>query len=828
MKRKIWIPVLLSVAILVSALCVFVGSLTYGERTVNETITVDGKLNDTGWQNADWILVNSRNGYYQENLVIDAFCFSYALRSDASNLYLGIKLQCAPHLTESPSQTGSTNVRFWFDCTPDQTEDRTGLFDISYDGKSCKVTRADIAANPVSALTSDKENTYFEIAFPLSELGYQKAKGLSVDVTVSDPVEGDGKYIALHCIQCADALPWKETSAYLRLNLDALALQKNIKIKEYTVTGETGDLDCDGLVTSFDMTVLLQYLAGKQAIPDDVLLQADLNEDKTVDEKDAALLEEYICGIHTRFMKDCSHPVISVRNLDGGAFERTCSLCGYREVVEKKGSVRIAYIPIDNRPCNYERVIYMAESAGMELLVPDEDLFRTALDNMTPNKNGTTYGDREKLLQWIQETDKICDYFVLSLDQLLSGGLVASRWMSNTDLTLEYKIADAVIDLCRNNTVVLFDTVMRLASTINYQGYEMNEYNALRTYGQKARKTLTGNQLTVENIIAGYRYDTNGNPISSTLSESTLSAYHASRARKLKLADYILRRAGDDLNFIYFGVDDSSPQTTIQTNEINYLKNLMGERGVLSAGCDELGACGVTRIAALVYGSVDINVKYYGPGENRAADSYDIGTLGSNVDIHLESMLIGKTTDENAMQFLVLTSGCTSSDRTRMYDQITYNLEHHIPTILMDNSEDKKPLANKLIYGSWNLPEIMGYSCWNTAGNMLGLSLSMGLSRCLYLRAVDESTAEADAGFLKSITFGYIKDITYKHTHTSIDGIMKGYDYCANDVLTKLNKGTIVKSLSPYKTEAHGTVSTSNYRYPWNRTFEMTFDINVK
>lgn len=121
-----------------------------------------------------------------------------------------------------------------------------------------------------------------------------------------------------------------------------------------------------------------------------------------------------------------------------------CFVTDTAYALEKKdyNGLQVAYIPIDNRPVNYDRVKMLAKSVGFELLMPEEDTFRTALDNMKPNKNGSTYGDREKLLNWLKETDKTCDYFVLSLDQLLSGGLVASRWLDNTDLTFEFEVAD--------------------------------------------------------------------------------------------------------------------------------------------------------------------------------------------------------------------------------------------------------------------------------------------------------------------------------------------------------------------------------------------------
>ena len=37
----------------------------------------------------------------------------------------------------------------------------------------------------------------------------------------------------------------------------------------------------------------------------------------------------------------------------------------------------------------------------------------------------------------------------------------------------------------------------------------------------------------------------------------------------------------------------------------------------------------------------------------------------------------------------------------------------------------------------------------------------------------------------------------------------------------------MITSLSPYTVSKHETVSVSNFRYPWERTFEMTFDVKV-
>ena len=81
----------------------------------------------------------------------------------------------------------------------------------------------------------------------------------------------------------------------------------------------------------------------------------------------------------------------------------------------------MAYAPLDNRPVNVDRVVYEAESAGFTVEMPDEDCYATRLDGQPLNSNGTQYGDSKKLMDWIQKMDASTDYFVISLDQLLSG-----------------------------------------------------------------------------------------------------------------------------------------------------------------------------------------------------------------------------------------------------------------------------------------------------------------------------------------------------------------------------------------------------------------------
>lgn len=490
--------------------------------------------------------------------------------------------------------------------------------------------------------------------------------------------------------------------------------------------------------------------------------------------------------------------------------------------------VKVAYIPIDNRPVNLDRVKYLASSVGIELLMPEEDLFRTALDNMTPNSNGTTYGDRQALVDWLESVEEDCDYFVLSLDQLLSGGLVTSRWFSNTDLTLEYEIADYIISLSERKTVILFDTIMRLASTVNYQGYQITEYNQLRAYGSQPRTALTGSSLTVENIIAGYRYGENGEIITTVLDDSKIEKYLASRARKLRLIDYILDNTLDDIDFCYIGVDDSSNGINIQTNEINYIRSKIGTRGACFAATDELGLMGITRVVSLIYGGTDVKVTYYGGAEDNLADMYDFETLRTNVTTHINTLNCSISQDAE-LQVLVFTNGNHQTAASQLVAQAKSNLQNQIPTIIIDptHGSGNFSLEKALIQSDIELLMLLSYSNWNTAGNAMGIALANGIGRYLYLKNSPSVTQESHEGFIKAMTFSYLKDISYKLYKFPISNPNASGTGSYKQLLGKINSSRLIAGLSPYATTSHGGVSCSDYRYPWNRDFEMTFDINV-
>jgi|GEM_PF-511607 len=528
----------------------------------------------------------------------------------------------------------------------------------------------------------------------------------------------------------------------------------------------------------------------------------------------------------------------------------------------------LVYVPLDNRTVNVDRVVYEAESAGFRVVMPDEDLYATRLDGQPRNSNGTGFGDGKALLAWIQKMDANADYFVLSLDQLLSGGLVNSRVMYNTDLSEEYAIIDALVELSKNNHVYIADTVARLATcTVGYKGGDTEDYSYLRSYNIQVRAPLSGGQLTVDNIIAGYAKDEKGRKLAvksnyAELVRRTLLV----RERKLRLIDYILDQDSQGEMTYFIGVDDSNSRPTVQTNEISYIRNALGGRGTIYSGTDELGMMAVLRLMIDYYGSsVKAKAVYFGGTEDSASGSaYDIETIRENVKQHLDSVGVEMTDGKDAdLEIVVLTSPAKSTMNvkyiTQMLDYINGNIASGVPTIVINPVPDT--YGNNFEYRMIRECEtsmFLAYSSWGTVGNAIGLAVGNGVSRYLYLQSRSESSDEADDAFLKGLVFSLEKDISYirgggkslfteylaargwrtdnfyvnekqaLQVASDLERLLKNSEYnvTVNDILANLRSRRYLKGLHG-ECGVIGGIELSNYSAPFCRTNEIRFDIRI-
>ena len=543
----------------------------------------------------------------------------------------------------------------------------------------------------------------------------------------------------------------------------------------------------------------------------------------------------------------------------------------------------IAYVPLDDRPDNAERVVYLAESLGYELAMPERDLYRTRLDGQPLNENGTQYGDRGALYEWVEAQEAAgCDRYILSVDQLLSGGLVSSRAMTgenpvtlSTGETLtETELLTAVINLLAadaDNRVWLLDTVMRLAATTGYGGFGLNEYNALRSYGMAPRPHLEGADLTIENIVADYALGADGTPVpveaEEPLPEGAVADYLAARERKLRLSDEMFRcleGTAEGQFRVLVGIDDSSEEDSIQKNEIAYLRAQLREGDALLSGVDDLAFKAVTKLYLEESGwdGAAVSVQYFGGTEDQPACAYDYQPLEVIMAEHFD--FFGLTAAEpgaEELQVLVLTQPADPAAQQTYFDSLIRclndNREAGLPAILIDAGNGTYGTAfHEALTERAELGWLISYAGFLDMAIVTGTALSHGVARYAFLQN-GEQTEAAERAFIRTVADSILKDFCYKNIvrndilnfvrndlqgnadnfwtpdidrEAVLDRLETGMAEAAAPVIENLERSNFISALPPaeeYAERGWGGVALEDYSFPWDRAFEIGMEIRL-
>lgn len=537
----------------------------------------------------------------------------------------------------------------------------------------------------------------------------------------------------------------------------------------------------------------------------------------------------------------------------------------------------IAYVPLDDRPDNDTRVVRLAESLGYRMLLPPLGDYHTALDGQPRNESGLPCGNPLALLAWVREQEAAgCDRYILSMDQMLSGGLVNARSMTEDAVPIPPHVSFftsasglleellALLTADENNRIFLLESVMRLAPTVGYQGGSMEDYDALRAYGAQARPALE--QPTLESVAACYRLGADGRilPLEEYgLTERQVSDYLSARLRKLTLADTLLRGIADaDAARIrvIVGIDDSSEESCIQSNEIAYLRSLLRQGDAILSGMDDLGAKAVARLYLdeRDWQGASVSVRYFGGTEDRPACEYDSQSLDQIVAEHLAYFDLWRTEEAGAIRLLVLTQPKEEALRETYIQALTEELSAcqrgGEAVMLMDAGNGRYGTAfHQALTEQVELGQLLSYAGLFHMANVTGMTISHGVAR--YARLLrGGTTQQEEAAFCRSLAGSILPDFCYKHIvreelmayirqdlggdpnnfyQPEIDRqdvrerLAAGMERTVPAVARNLESSDRLVGIAPKTWAGWGSVTCGNYRFPWQRAFEMDMDITV-
>ncbi len=455
--------------------------------------------------------------------------------------------------------------------------------------------------------------------------------------------------------------------------------------------------------------------------------------------------------------------------------------------------MKVAFIPIDNRPVCYDLPIMLVNQANEhELIMPNIDL----LGDLTKN------ADSEALLDWLQKLNDI-DICVISLDTIAYGGLIPSR-RSNDNTEAIKKRINKLVEIIEKNKIKVyaFSSIMRISN--NNVNEEEKEY--WNEYGKKI-------------FEYSYNYCKTAVEPNTDIPNDILKDYLNTRNRNFEINKYYIELYKKGLfDTLVFSKDDCA-EFGFNVEEANELKTLSAayENIFIKTGADEIPLTLLSR-ALNKNKNIKIAVKYANPESINKISKYEDISTEESVNSQIE-LAGGILTDENNCNLVMLVNNFKDEQGELVMgvDVPLFNDELKLPDkpyfiadILNANGSDNN-FVNKLLKQQ-DLKDFYGYAAWNTTGNTLGSTLSAALT---YFKA--EKPDEKAFNELQITRF--LDDWAYQANVRA--KIRENKSNLTNDI--------IQKEMKPYENIIFDRFKTQNlpikYSFPWNRFFEVRIQI---
>lgn len=446
--------------------------------------------------------------------------------------------------------------------------------------------------------------------------------------------------------------------------------------------------------------------------------------------------------------------------------------------------MRIAFVPIDNRPVCYTLPELISKiDSNFELLLPPRNL----LGGLTKQ------ADIRLLYEWLENIQDI-NGMVLSLDTLTYGGLIPSRRcpetleqiMSRLDKLKKILLSKK----CKINAVT---SIMRISNN-NYNEEEKEYWNK---YGKKI-------------FEYSYNFDKNGKANTADIPDEILKDYLDTRKRNFAINKIFLEWQKEGLfDTLVFSKDDCA-EFGLNVAESHEIESAGGNT---KTGADEIP---LGLLSRMVSGNVKVCPVFLEPDYKTLISNYEDVSIENSVKGQLE-LANCEITDRNNADILLFVNNfkIRQGEIVMKIDTENFGGKFEVPDYPYmiadvrfangsDNSFVKALFENKIVDENF-----YGYSAWNTSANSLG-SLIFGAK--MKFNAVKNSGYNK-SGFAKLQILRFLDDWAYQ---ANIRQELSSPDI---EILTEKMKPyeKVVKSIIPSN-------AGIKYKFPWNRLFEVEIE----
>jgi hypothetical protein len=549
---------------------------------------------------------------------------------------------------------------------------------------------------------------------------------------------------------------------------------------------------------------------------------------------------------------------------------------------------RIAVLPLDDRPVNYDYPRYLARAAGLEILLPPREWLG----------NPWRVSRHADLVDWLAQTALEADSLIVAIDTLAYGGLIPSRTSSEpVEVVLDRLTILRDLKTARPQQPILaFNVIMRISRADSSE----EEKPYWGTYGSRMFR-LSYLEHKVELGEASAAEITERHSLQTEIPTEVYTDYRQGRARNHAVNRTMLDWLAEGVfDYLLLPQDDTADYgwNIAEARDLQAMIRARGltERAITYPGADEIGCLLLARYACQRmgfspriwprYSSVsgpavvtsyedrpihELLKAHLGPLGGVVADSPDSADLMLFINAPAEAQgwgsyqwLVWQGLDAIRAQlppeFHTYLDGFAADEGlriTRREMQTPRRSPEEFVRALLAALDSDHPVAladvafvngADLILGNLLLqhPEVVNlaaYAGWNTAGNTLGTVLAQALIRALALRS--DPTYEQRAAHFAFLFLRFLDDYFYQarertrclmedlpalglpptEEHLPDSGRAAAVQVRARGRLTRA--AAELRDLflrSGLVREVH----VDNVYLPWQRLFEAGFDVQVE
>jgi hypothetical protein len=496
--------------------------------------------------------------------------------------------------------------------------------------------------------------------------------------------------------------------------------------------------------------------------------------------------------------------------------------------------MKVALIPLDERPVNTRYPQMIAEIAGAALFLPPLALL--------PHLRQP--GHPEGLFEWLADVSAQVDRRILSAETLLYGGLIASRTTDESPMDIIQR-AGRIAQLPPLPTMA-FNLIMRIPDADN--AVEEPLY-----WSQYGRKLYRFSQL-IYRQEAGEDVQAEAAALRAQIPDDVLRDFLQRRLRNHTVNLTLLHMAAaDQLDLLVLSSDDTK-RISMSTQEKTWLHTwsdrlgLSSERVLIYPGADEVGCVLLMRALLLArQHSPTFYVHYAIEADRERVAPYEDGPIHVTVERQIGALGGRISHDRDAADFIVAVN--TPSRIGQEYDPEHEHfaqertrrapaLEQFIHDVRTWVDQGRRVIVCDVAYPNGSDPDLIdglltevdltqlaAYGAWNTAGNTIGVALAQGVAA-----SMADSAAAQDAQ-RRFLLHRFVEDWGYQHIVRQQIREALERETGRRDTTPESEASAVARihaalnELLPRLGALSEGWRIAQVRLPWHRTFEVDFDL---